>query len=180
MRDERTLGREIEAIAIPYGHTVKLPSGTVVRIEQHLGGSLTVSVPRGGLYRIDPDAFDALGLETPTDIRLASDTSISIEERIWQVLRTCYDPEIPVNIVDLGLIYDLEISQPNDQGNHAILLKMTLTAPGCGMADVLARDIERKLSKFPDVDSVKVEIVFDPPWNSGMMSEAARLQLGFF
>lgn len=179
-REEHTLLREVEAIAIPYGHAVKLPAGTLVRVEQRLGGSLTVSVPRGGLYRIDPDQFDALGLEVPAEARAGIDPAVPLEDRIWQVLRTCYDPEIPVNIVDLGLIYDLEIGEAEAGGRHPVSLKMTLTAPGCGMGDVLARDIERKVGKFPDVSSVRVEVVFDPPWSPGMMSEAARLQLGFF
>jgi probable FeS assembly SUF system protein SufT len=180
MREQRTLTREVEAVAIPYGHTVRLPQGTVVWLEQLLGGSATISVPRGGLYRVEAEAFDALGLEVPEEVRAGLDLSVPLEGRIWQILKTCYDPEIPVNIVDLGLIYDLEIEPSTEDGKHRVRLKMTLTAPGCGMADVLAKDIERKLSKLPDVQSVVVEVVFDPPWNAEMMSEAARLQLGFF
>lgn len=179
--EEHTLVRDCAAIVIPYGSSTLLPKGTVVRVQQRLGGSLTVAAEFGGLYRIDPESFDALGLEAPgPDPALAANGKRPLEDRIWDELRTCFDPEIPVNIVELGLIYDCTIEPAAADGRHPVRVKMTLTAPGCGMGDVLAQDVQKKLERFAEIARAEVEIVFDPPWNPSMMSEAARLQLGFF
>ncbi len=177
---ERTLTREIEAIVIPYGSRTAIPAGTNVRLLQELGGSVTVTTEYGGLYRVDSDAFDALGLEPPKTPGSGELAGQSLEQRVWEVLRTCYDPEIPVNIVELGLIYDCRLDPEGDTGQQVAHVKMTLTAPGCGMGDVLAQDIRHKLEKMPEILRAEVEVVFDPPWNQSMMSEAARLQLGFY
>jgi probable FeS assembly SUF system protein SufT len=182
---EHLLSRDCEAIAIPYGTVTLLPKGTQVRVLQKLGGSLTVSADFGGLYRIDPESFDALGLEAPPRETAEDAARRPLEERVWAELRTCYDPEIPIDIVELGLVYDVAIdppprTPPDPAARHEVAVKMTLTAPGCGMGDVLAQDVQRKLERLPEIARAQVEIVFDPPWNQAMMSEAARLQLGMF
>ena len=141
---------------------------------QALGGSYTVMTDVGYMVRVDAQDADALGL-TPSAAVADAPQEFS-EKLVWDQLRTVYDPEIPVNVVDLGLIYACQIA-PLDEGNK-IDLKMTMTAPGCGMADVLKADIQRKLSGLPSVKETNVEVVFEPPWNPGKMSEAARLQLG--
>jgi len=179
-REEHTLIRPCEAIVIPYGSKSELPKGTVVRVMQRLGGSLTVAADFGGLYRIDPENFDALGLERPPAEASAAASDRPLEERIWDELRTCFDPEIPVNIVELGLVYDCALEPAAQDGRQNVRIKMTLTAPGCGMGDVLADDVRTKLERLPDVARAEVELVFDPPWNQNMMSDAARLQLGFY
>jgi probable FeS assembly SUF system protein SufT len=179
-REEHTLIRPCEAIVIPYGSKSELPKGTVVRVMQRLGGSLTVAADFGGLYRIDPENFDALGLERPPAEASAAASDRPLEERVWDELRTCFDPEIPVNIVELGLVYDCALEPAVQDGRQNVRIKMTLTAPGCGMGDVLADDVRSKLERLPDVARAEVELVFDPPWNQNMMSDAARLQLGFY
>lgn len=179
-REEHTLNRPCEAIVIPYGSKSELPKGTVVRVMQRLGGSLTVAADFGGLYRIDPENFDALGLERPPAEASAAASDRPLEERVWDELRTCFDPEIPVNIVELGLVYDCTLEAAGQDGRQNVRIKMTLTAPGCGMGDVLADDVRTKLERLPEVDRAEVELVFDPPWNQNMMSDAARLQLGFY
>lgn len=179
-REEHTLNRPCEAIVIPYGTKSELPQGTVVRVMQRLGGALTVAADFGGLYRIDPENFDALGLEKPASVAAALSTERPLEDRVWDELRTCFDPEIPVNIVELGLVYDCSVEASTQEGRHDVRIKMTLTAPGCGMGDVLAEDVRAKLERLPDVARAEVELVFDPPWSQEMMSDAARLQLGFY
>lgn len=179
-REEHTLNRPCEAIVIPYGSKSELPKGTVVRVMQRLGGSLTVAADFGGLYRIDPENFDALGLERPPAEASAAASDRPLEERVWDELRTCFDPEIPVNIVELGLVYDCALEPAAQDGQQNVRIKMTLTAPGCGMGDVLADDVRTKLERLPEVAHAEVELVFDPPWNQNMMSDAARLQLGFY
>ncbi len=179
-REEHTLDRPCEAIVIPYGSKTELPKGTVVRVMQRLGGSLTVAADFGGLYRIDPENFDAIGLEKPEKEAAATASDRPLEDRVWEELRTCFDPEIPVNIVELGLVYDCAVEPAGDDGRSSIGVKMTLTAPGCGMGDVLAEDVRTKLERLPEVARVDVELVFDPPWSQEMMSDAARLQLGFY
>lgn len=179
-REEHTLNRPCEAIVIPYGSKSELPKGTVVRVMQRLGGSLTVAADFGGLYRIDPENFDALGLERPPAEASAAASDRPLEERVWDELRTCFDPEIPVNIVELGLVYDCALEATGQDGRQNVRIKMTLTAPGCGMGDVLADDVRTKLERLPEVARAEVELVFDPPWNQNMMSDAARLQLGFY
>lgn len=169
-----TLKRDCPAIAVPAGTLQMLPAGTAVRITQ-AAGSYTVSVS-GALFRIEDKDADALGLTGPATENRAPATFS--ERMVWDQLKTVYDPEIPVNIVDLGLIYSCEIGDHPD-GGKKIDVAMSLTAPGCGMSDVLKADVERKLSRLPDVREVRVQVVFDPPWNPGRMSEAAKLQLGF-
>jgi probable FeS assembly SUF system protein SufT len=179
--EEIQLSREIETIVIPHGSTTRMPKGTRVKVLQQLGGSVTVTTEYGGLYRVDPESLDALGMEVPPAAVAAPDaTQKPLEDQVWDVLRTCYDPEIPVNIVELGLVYDCRLSEPDAAGQRAAEIKMTLTAPGCGMGDVLAEDVRKRLEKLPEIGKATVEVVFDPPWNQGMMSEAARLQLGFY
>jgi probable FeS assembly SUF system protein SufT len=178
--EEILLERDLSAIVIPHGYRTSLPKGTKLQVLQTLGDSATVSADFGGLFRIDPDDFPAIGLaELPRPDREA-EVSRPLEDRVWEVLRSCYDPEIPVNIVELGLIYDCRVDPRGPDAKSEVHVKMTLTAPGCGMGDVLAADIQNKLEKMADVGRAEIEVVFDPPWNQSMMSEAARLQLGFY
>ena len=170
-----TLKRDCPAIAVPAGTPQVLPSGTTVRITQAAGTSYTVAAA-GALYRIEEKDADALGLSGPATESKAPSTFS--ERMVWDQLKTVYDPEIPVNIVDLGLIYSCEIGE-HPEGGKKLDVAMSLTAPGCGMSDVLKADVERKLARLPEVREVRVEVVFDPPWNPGRMSEAAKLQLGF-
>lgn len=172
-REQLELAREIEVTQIPSGIPHKLPAGTKVRLMQALGGSYTVMTDYGYMVRIDAKDADALGLTHSAAEEAHQEFS---EQLVWDQLRTVYDPEIPVNVVDLGLIYACNIS-PLPEGNK-IDIKMTMTAPGCGMSDVLKADIQRKLSSLPSVKEVNVEVVFDPPWHPGKMTEGARLQLG--
>jgi probable FeS assembly SUF system protein SufT len=169
------LKRDCEAIAVPAGTKRVLPSGTCVRITQAAGASYTVAV-EGSLFRIDEADADALGLSGPATVTHAPPTFS--ERMVWDQLKTVYDPEIPVNIVDLGLIYSCAIND-DPEGGKKIDVAMSLTAPGCGMSDVLKADVERKLARLPEVKAVHVDVVFDPPWGPARMSEAAKLQLGF-
>jgi len=173
------LKRECEAIEIPSGIRRVLPAGTMLRISQVLGSSYTVVSEIGYMCRIDAKDADALGRAMPSaqEERETPQAAFS-EAMVWDQLKTVYDPEIPVNIVDLGLIYSCEVSARED-GGKKLDLRMSMTAPGCGMGNVLRADIENKLSHLPEVKEVNVQVVFDPPWNPGLMSEAARLQLGF-
>ena len=170
-----TLTRDCPAIAIPAGTPQLLKAGTTVRVTQTLGGSYTVSA-MGALYRIEDKDADALGERGPA-AEGAAPPEFS-EKMVWDQLRTIYDPEIPVNIADLGLIYRCDIVD-HPEGGKKIDVDMSLTAPGCGMSDVLKADVEKKLRRLPDVKEVNVQVVFDPPWGPGRMSEAAKLQLGF-
>ena len=153
-------------------------------IMQKLGGTVTVTTEYGGLYRIDPENLDAIGMEVPAASpavgATAGDDAKSLDDRVWEVLRSCYDPEIPVNIVELGLVYSCQLDPPDADGRRVANIQMTLTAPGCGMGDILAQDIQKRLEKLREISRAQVEVVFDPPWNQDMMSEAARLQLGFY
>jgi len=173
--------RDVDASVIPVGTRVTLQKGEQAFITQSLGGSYTVVV-NGNMFRIEGKDADALGLEKVT--KPAADSGApatleQVEKEVWDQLRSCYDPEIPVNIVDLGLIYDCEV-QPLTPGsdNFRASVKMTLTAPGCGMGPVLQQDVQNKLLSIENVDDVTVELVWEPQWNQGMMTEAARLQLG--
>lgn len=170
------LKRECEAIEIPSGIRRMLPSMTRVRISQFLGSGYTVVTDNGGMCRIDAKDADALGLAVPE--QKAAVGGEFNEKMVWDQLKTVFDPEIPVNIVDLGLIYSCKIT-PHEEGGKKIAVDMSMTAPGCGMGNVLKADVESKLSRLPEVKEVTVQVVFDPPWNAGLMSEAAKLQLGF-
>ncbi len=172
-----TLERDVRAVVIPAGEELVLREGTVGFITQSLGGSFTVYV-EGNLFRIAGIDADALGKE-PTAPPAVPDnpTDADIEAVIWEQLKTCYDPEIPVNIVDLGLIYRCQV-RPLDNGERSIDIDMTLTAPGCGMGEILAQDAQEKIAVIPTVADVRVQLVFDPPWNQTMMSDEARLQTG--
>ena len=173
-----SLTRDVEAAIIPVGTKVTLQKGEPAYITQSLGGSYTVIV-NGNMFRIEGQDADALGLETASKPASTGEpvTPERLEKEIWNQLRSCYDPEIPVNIVDLGLIYDCHIS-PMAPGSHRVEVKMTLTAPGCGMGPMLAQDVQNRLLSLEGVDDVAVELVWDPPWSQGMMSESAKLQLG--
>jgi probable FeS assembly SUF system protein SufT len=149
-----------------------------VRISQFLGTSYTVVGDMGCMFRIDAKDADALGLTPPAADETKTSDGVFAEPMVWAQLKTVYDPEIPVNIVDLGLIYSCEITAP-EQGGKKIDVKMSMTAPGCGMGNVLKADVEGKLARLPEVKEVHVEVVFDPPWSPARMSEAAKLQLGF-
>ena len=172
------MARDVEAAMIPVGTKVTLQQGEQAHITQSLGGSYTVVV-NGNMFRVEGKDADALGRE-PVAKPASTGAPIpqeQLEKEIWNQLRSCYDPEIPVNVVDLGLIYDCHIT-PISAGSNRVDIKMTLTAPGCGMGPVLAQDVQSKLLGLEAVDDVAVELVWDPPWNQGMMTEAAKLQLG--
>ncbi len=172
-----TISRDVKAIIIPAGEELLLREGTTGFITQALGGSFTIYV-EGNLFRIAGADADAIGKEpTPPPQVPENASDEDIEAVIWDQLRTCYDPEIPVNIVDLGLIYRCDVT-PLANGERSVSVDMTLTAPGCGMGDVLVQDAQEKIAVVPTVADVRVELVFDPPWNQSMMSEEARLQTG--
>ena len=175
-----TLNRDCEAVLIPSGTPLLLSRGTEVFITQALGGSYTVNV-NGNLARISPMDADALGLavEQSAPPRPATVDGKVDEELIWEQMRTCYDPEIPINIVDLGLIYHCGITPVPGGGNRVDII-MTLTAPGCGMGQFLVEDVRGKVASVPNVTEVNVELTFDPPWNQSMMSAAAQLETGIY
>lgn len=173
------LKRDCPAALIPSGTPVTLPEGQQVTITQALGGSYTCYV-EGSLVRIDGKDADALG-KTPTQYEF-DESEVTAngkvdEKLIWQQLATCYDPEIAINIVELGLIYDCKVA-PLPEGGNRVDIRMTLTAPGCGMGPILQTDVANKIKSVPNVTEVNVEIVFDPPWDRERMSEAAKLQAG--
>ena len=174
------LKRDCQAVQIPGGNTVGLPAGTTVDITQTLGGTFTIRT-NGGLFRLAAQDADALGLDAPAPTAPAGTAPIvegpADEKLIWDTLKTCYDPEIPVNIVDLGLVYDMHI-EPLPSGNSVISVKMTLTAPGCGMGATIAGDAQQKLLYLPGVEEAVVEIVWDPPWHQSMITEQGRKILG--
>jgi probable FeS assembly SUF system protein SufT len=175
-----TLSRDCEAIQIPSGAKMVLPAGTMVMITQSLGDTYTVTTDHGYMVRISGKDADAIGLEQTTAAPVATAVpqgAGDLEKLVWDQLRTCYDPEIPVNIVDLGLVYECKVSEIED-GGHRADVKLTLTAPGCGMGGVLAADAQDKIGGLAGIREANVEIVFEPPWNPSMMSEAARLELG--
>jgi probable FeS assembly SUF system protein SufT len=172
-----TLARDVKAVIIPIGEPVSLREGTSGFITQALGGSFTVYI-EGNLFRISGSDADALGKEPVLPPPVPENaTDEDIEGIIWSQLKTCYDPEIPVNIVDLGLIYRCEVESLAD-GQRSVSVDMTLTAPGCGMGEILVEDARDKISVIPTVTDVDVQLVFDPPWNQTMMSDEARLQTG--
>lgn len=172
--------RDCDVVMVPQGEQVTLPAGSVGYITQALGGSFTVFV-EGNLFRIAGADADAIGKPVPEPIVLAENaTDDEVEALAWSQMRTCFDPEIPVNIVDLGLVYACEIVPAGEGGGRRIEVKLTLTAPACGMGDILVQDVRDKLEMIPTVTEAEVELVFDPPWNQSMMSEAARLETGLF
>jgi len=169
--------RDCTAVMVPQGESVTLPAGQVGYITQALGGSFTVYVD-GNLFRISGADADALGKEPPPALELADNAGDEdVEKLVWQQLRTCFDPEIPINIVELGLVYSCELDRLDD-GRRKVNVQMTLTAPGCGMGDILVDDVRTKIEMIPTVAEADVDLVFDPPWNHSMMSEAARLETG--
>ena len=171
--------RDCDVVLVPQGDRVTLPAGSVGYITQALGGSFTVFV-EGILFRVAGQDADAIGKEAPQPLELPEGAGdADVEVLAWQQLRTCFDPEIPINVVELGLVYACEIQRADD-GSRRIEVKMTLTAPGCGMGEVLVEDVRSKLELIPTVSDADVELVFDPPWNQGMMSEVARLETGMF
>jgi len=171
------LNRDCDVVQIPSGQALKLPKGTEVQISQSLGGSFTVVTPGGYMVQIAGKDADAIGKTPPKTPASSPKASESLEKRIWDQLKTCYDPEIPVNIVDLGLVYECKI-RPTGDGKNVVEVKMTLTAPGCGMGGPLAADARNKIESLPEVKEAKVDLVWEPPWDRNMMSEAAKLQLG--
>lgn len=173
-----TVQRDVIAVRVPQGDQVILKEGANVTIMQALGGSFTLQT-QGRLYRLDGEQADAIGKEPLQGPELDEDCSdAEVEQLVWEQMKSCYDPEIPINIVDLGLIYRCDIRH-TPQGRQ-VAIDMTLTAPGCGMGDVIADDVRYKVLRVPTVADCQVNVVFDPPWHTGMMSEYARLQTGMF
>lgn len=180
MREEVVVSRNTEAVMIPSGEKVLVPQGARATITQSLGGSYTLITDRGLMVRVSGKEVEAIG-KTPTEIpQLAEGEQLTpekLEPLVWDQMKTCFDPEIPVNIVDLGLVYLCDLT-PAEDGRQDVKVKMTLTAPGCGMGPVLASDVKSKIESLPGVRNAEVEVVFDPVWDRTMMSEAAKLQLG--
>ena len=179
MREEVVVSRTCEAVMIPSGEKVLVPQGAHATITQSLGGTYTLITDRGLMVRVSGKEVEAIG-KTPPEIAQSTDPVVTpekLEELVWDQLKTCFDPEIPVNIVDLGLVYLCDLQETED-GRTDVKIKMTLTAPGCGMGPVLAGDVRHKIESLPGVRTAEVEVVFDPVWDRSMMSEAAKLQLG--
>ena len=177
------LTRDCEVVEIPGGRTVQVAAGTPVTITQALGGSYTLMVPSiGGLFRLAARDADAIGREVAApagspDASSEPRTATELRDDVWGALRTCFDPEIPVNIVDLGLIYDLQI-EPHAAGGHRVDVKMTLTAQGCGMGASIAGDAQAKIERIPGIASALVEVVWEPPWTPEKISEEGKALLG--
>ncbi len=176
--EQVTLARDVEVITIPFGSKTILKKGEIGQITQALGGIYTVMIG-GNLYRIDNKDADAIGKEILEELDNSHEKENGHinEQAVWDVMKTCYDPEIPVNIVDLGLIYSCEFNTM-ENGSTLVEIKMTLTAPGCGMGPVIADEVKQKVKGIPGVGDIKLDLVWDPPWNQSMISEAARLQMG--
>ncbi|MFZ4775422.1 MAG: putative Fe-S cluster assembly protein SufT [Terrimicrobiaceae bacterium] len=172
---ELTLKRDCDAIQIPSGHPLVLPAGMSVVVTQSLGGTYTVATP-GGLARIELKDADALGLDPGAAIPKIK-VEGTAEQAVWDQLKTVFDPEIPVNIVDLGLVYDCAVTKKDD-GSTSVNVKMTLTAPGCGMGPTIAADARGKILSLEGVGEAEVDLVWDPPWNQAMISEAGKMKLG--
>ncbi len=176
--DEVVFARETEVVLIPDGFTQLLPEGTRGWVTQELGGNYTVQLETGRLVRVGSDDAEAIGQQAAVGAASFDPDAPLTEAIVWEVLKTCYDPEIPLNIVELGLIYGVALSQ-TDAGTE-VTVTMTLTAPGCGMGQVLADDVEAKARSLPHVVDVVVDLTFDPPWSPECMSEEGRLELGMF
>lgn len=183
--EEFTLVRDTTATIIPAGEELVLPAGTRATISQALGGTVTIRT-NSGLFRLSSKDWDALGEAAKLDLEKAAQQDANAEqgdepfseEQVWEAMRNCFDPEIPVNIVDLGLIYDLRIAEPDDAGKRGVNVKMTLTAQGCGMGPVIANDAKERIEALKGVSSAQVDIVWDPPWTPHMISEEGRQKLG--
>jgi probable FeS assembly SUF system protein SufT len=175
--------RDIEVMQVPSGLRATLPSGTPLVVQQTLGGQFTAMTATGGLVRVDGKDADALGPEYVEEARkfeaerAAAHEGAFDREKVWDALRQVYDPEIPTNIVELGLVYVVEAHPA--EGGHRVIVRMTLTAPACGIGPVLVEDVRRQVLGVPGVADVEVDLVFDPPWDPSRMSDAAKLQLGF-
>ena len=175
------LSRDCEAIQIPSGKKVMLPAGSQVTVTQSLGGTYTVVTGQGDMVRIANKDADAIGKEaeaSQAEKLTVVEGPADLEKLVWDQLKTCFDPEIPVNIVDLGLVYHCQVT-PLPEGGNKVDVKFTLTAQGCGMGGVLKADMQSKILSLSGVKGVDVEVVFDPPWDPSMMSDAAKVQLGF-
>ncbi|MFQ5851116.1 MAG: putative Fe-S cluster assembly protein SufT [Candidatus Binatia bacterium] len=176
-----TLSRDCDATQIPSGNKFRLPAGSQVWITQSLGGGYTVTTDRGYMVRIAGRDADALGMEIAVPLRPGTSTVAAgpadVEELVWDQLRTCFDPEIPINIVDLGLVYHCRVT-PLAEGGSKVEVRFTLTAPGCGMGEALKEDIRTKILSVQGIKDVDIELVWDPPWDQSMISGAAKLQLG--
>ena len=177
MREETILGRDVEVTAIPYGDRISLQKGHPVIITQDLGGTYTLVTMQGYMVRLDGQDADAIGKQVQAPPTAEEAAAKSTDQVVWDQLRTCYDPEIPVNIVELGLVHSAEVTD-RPEGGKKVAVRFTLTAPGCGMGDVLRQDIERKVLGIPGVREADVQVQLDPPWDQTKMSDAARLQLG--
>ena len=172
------LTRDVTAIQIPFGTPHLLPKNTEVTITYALGGSYTVAT-LDAIYRIANQDADALGKDR-VDFTTTENIAAPLENRVWSILRTCYDPEIPVNIVDLGLVYGVDVTASEEADRFNITIRMTLTAPGCGMGPIITEEAKQKVLSLSEVKEVTIEMVFDPPWDRSMMSEQAKLELGLF
>ena len=177
MREEAIVNREVEVTAIPYGDKITLPAQSAVIITQSLGGAYTLVTMQGYMVRLDSKDADAIGKEQQAGPTAEEAAKKPLQELAWDQLKTCYDPEIPVDIVELGLVHSCEVSELPEGGNK-VSVRFTLTAPGCGMGDILRQDIERKIQALPGVKEADIQLQLDPPWDQSRMSEAAKLQLG--
>ena len=177
MREEAILAREVEVTAIPDGDRITLPAASPVIITQSLGGAYTLVTMQGYMVRLDSKDADAIGKEVEAGPTAEEAAKKPLQELAWDQLKTCYDPEIPVDIVELGLVYSCEVA-PLPEGGSKVAVRFTLTAPGCGMGDILRQDIERKMLALPGIKEADVQLQLEPPWDQSRMSEAARLQLG--
>lgn len=180
MHEEIELTRDVEAIQIPSGDLISLPAGTKVMITQALGGTYTVAT-QSGLARIKPENVDALGIDLEAEKNKKDAARVALEDgdvetAVWEQLKQVYDPEIPVNIVDLGLVYDCVLKE--EEGQNNVEVKMTLTAPGCGMGPTIAADAQSKILMLDGVDNARVDLVWDPVWNQDMISEEGKMKLG--
>jgi len=180
-REPIKLTRDCEASLIPAGTNVTLLEGEEAQITQALGGAYTVVV-NGNMFRIEGKDADAIGMEPVEEVKndgiTAPTSPEDLEKEVWKQMRTCFDPEIPVNVVDLGLIYDCQVTSLEGETKYKVDVKMTLTAPGCGMGPVIQQDVQNKVISIENVEEANVELVWEPQWNQGMMTEAAKLQLG--